>query len=98
MQKRIDWADAIAIGPGLGRNEETQKAVIKILKDNPSKRFVLDADAIFALKNENYKKVKLNNSILTPHYAEFAGLLGIDITELKKDLLNFGKQFAWETG
>jgi NAD(P)H-hydrate epimerase len=98
LQKRIDWADVIAIGPGLGRNEETQKAVIKILKDNPSKRFVLDADAIFALKNENYKKVKLNNSILTPHHAEFAGLLGIDINELKKDLLNYGKQFARETG
>jgi hydroxyethylthiazole kinase-like uncharacterized protein yjeF len=98
LQKRIDWADVVAIGPGLGRNEETQKAVIKILKDNPSKRFVVDADAIFALKNGNYKKVKLNNSILTPHHAEFSDLLGIDINELKKDLLNFGRQFARETG
>jgi len=97
LQKRIDWADVIAIGPGLGRNEETQKAVIKILKNNPSKRFVVDADAIYALKNGNYKKVKLNNSILTPHHAEFSDLLGIDINELKKDLLTFGKQFARET-
>ncbi|MDR3667866.1 MAG: NAD(P)H-hydrate dehydratase [Ignavibacteriaceae bacterium] len=98
LQKRIDWADVIAIGPGLGRDEETQKAIIKILKDNPSKKFVLDADAIHALKNGNYKKVKLNNSIFTPHHAEFSDLIGIDINELKKDLLNFGKHFAQETG
>jgi NAD(P)H-hydrate epimerase len=98
LQKRIDWADVIAIGPGLGRSEETQKAVIKIFRDNPFKRFVVDADAIFALKNGIYKKVKLNNSILTPHHAEFADLIGIDLNELKKDLLNFGKQFARETG
>ena len=98
LQKRIDWADVIAIGPGLGRNKETQKAVIKILKNNPAKRFVIDADAVFALNNGNYKKVKLNNSILTPHHAEFSDLIGIDINELKKDLLSFGKQFTHETG
>jgi ADP-dependent NAD(P)H-hydrate dehydratase / NAD(P)H-hydrate epimerase len=98
LQKRIDWADVIAIGPGLGRNEATQKAVIKILKDNPSKRFVVDADAIYALKNENYKKIKLNNSILTPHHVEFSNLLGININELRKDLLSFGKQFARKSG
>jgi hydroxyethylthiazole kinase-like uncharacterized protein yjeF len=98
LQNRINWADVIAIGPGLGRSEETQKAVIMILRDNPYKSFVIDADAIFALKNGNYKKVKLNNSILTPHHAEFSDLIGIDINELKKDLLSFGKQFARETG
>jgi NAD(P)H-hydrate epimerase len=98
LQNRIDWADVIAIGPGLGRNEETQKAVIKIIKDNPAKKFVIDADAVFALKEGNYKKIKLNNSILTPHHAEFSDLIGVDINELKKDLLSFGKQFAHETG
>jgi NAD(P)H-hydrate epimerase len=98
LQKRIDWADVIAIGPGLGRSEATQEAVIKIIKDNHSAKFVIDADALFALNNGIYKKIKLNNSILTPHHAEFARLLGIDIDELKKDLLNFGKQFAMETG
>jgi ADP-dependent NAD(P)H-hydrate dehydratase / NAD(P)H-hydrate epimerase len=98
LQKRIDWADVITVGPGLGKNEDTQKAVLKIIKDNPSKRFVLDADALYALKNGNYKKVKLNNSILTPHHGEFSDLLGIDINELKKDLLNYGKLFARETG
>ena len=98
IQKRIEWADVVAIGPGLGRNEETQKAVIKIIKDNPAKYFVIDADALFALHNGNYKKLKLNNSILTPHYGEFSDLIGIDLSELKQDILNYGKQFARETG
>lgn len=98
LQKRIDWADVIAIGPGLGRNTKTQEAVFEIIKNNNSASFVIDADALFALNNGNYKKVKLGNSILTPHHAEFAQLIGVDIAELKKDLLNFGKQFAMDTG
>jgi NAD(P)H-hydrate epimerase len=98
LQKRIEWADVVAIGPGLGRNEQTQKAVIKIIKENPSKRFLIDADAIYALGDENYKKIKLNNSILTPHQAEFANMTGVSLEELKKDLLSHGKAFARETG
>ena len=98
LQEKIDWADVIAMGPGLGRDEKTQEAVIKIVKDNPDKRFVLDADALFALGNGNYTKVKLKNSILTPHIAEFAQLSGIDIKEIGKDLLFYGRKFSMETG
>lgn len=98
LQAKIDWADVIAMGPGLGRNEKTQEAVIKILKDNPDKKFVLDADALFALGNGNYRKVNLKNSILTPHLAEFANLSGREAEEIKKDLLFYGCQFAKETG
>jgi NAD(P)H-hydrate epimerase len=98
LQIKINWADVIAIGPGLGRDEKTQEAVIKILKDNPDKKFVLDADALFALGDGNYRKVNLKNSILTPHLAEFAHISGIEINELKKDLLSYGRQFSKETG
>jgi NAD(P)H-hydrate epimerase len=97
LQVKINWADVVAIGPGLGRDEKTQEAVIKILKDNPDKKFVLDADALFALANGNYRKVNLKNSILTPHLAEFAHISGIEINELKKDLLLYGSQFSMET-
>jgi NAD(P)H-hydrate epimerase len=98
LQEKINWADVIAIGPGLGRDEKTQDAVIKILKDNPAKKFVLDADALFALGNGNYRKVNLKNSILTPHLAEFANISGIDKDEIKKDLFLFGRRFSKKTG
>lgn len=97
IKKRIDWADIIAIGPGLGRNEETLNAVNLFLKKYHSKVKVIDADAIIAIK-ENYQDINLRNAILTPHYAEFAALIGIKIEELKKDILGYGRSFIKETG
>ncbi len=97
LNKKINWADVIAIGPGLGREAETSKAVIKLIKEFPSKKIVIDADAIFALGNGEYKKLNLKNKILTPHQGEFANLIGITIDQLKKDLLKYGKNFAIKT-
>ena len=97
LSERIKWADVIAIGPGLGREKETQKAVLTFLKKFDSKKIVIDADAIFALSKNQYKKVNLKNSILTPHHAEFANLIGIPNSELRKDILKYGKNFVKQT-
>ncbi len=98
INNRIDWADVIAIGPGLGRNEKTQDAIIRVIKNRNKKRMVIDADAIFALSKERYKKLDLNNCTLTPHYGEFANLIGISVSDLQKDILKFGRDFSLETG
>ncbi len=97
LEERIKWADTIALGPGLGRAEETQKAVIKILKEKKFRNIVIDADAISAIGKFNYKKLNLKNMVLTPHHGEFSNLIGIKTSELKKDILGFGKQFVKDT-
>ncbi|MFH1196849.1 MAG: NAD(P)H-hydrate dehydratase [bacterium] len=94
LHEKINWADVIAIGPGLGRERDTQEAVVEILSTYPDKKFVIDADAIFALKNMSSKKIILAGQILTPHHKEFADLLGISIRELQSNLLEKGKEFA----
>lgn len=96
LTSRLEWADVIAVGPGLGREEETQIAIREILRSYKSKKLVIDADAIYALGNEEYKKINLKGKILTPHHKEFADLLGIDTSELEKNLLNVGRAFATE--
>jgi NAD(P)H-hydrate epimerase len=98
LDEKINWANIIAIGPGLGREEETKSAVIEILRAHKTKKFVIDADAIAALGNDEYKKINLKGKILTPHHKEFADLLGIQIDDLTKDLLNIGKNFSVENG
>ena len=98
LQKKIEWADVVAIGPGLGREDETREAVITILKKNKNIRFVIDADAIFALKDRKYKNVNLHNSVLTPHMHEFSELIGISVEELQKDIFHHGKTFSSSTG
>ena len=95
---KIKWSDVVAIGPGLGREKETQKAVLNLLKKNKHKKVVIDADAIFALGHGRYKKLNLKNCVLTPHHAEFASLISISNSELKKDILKYGRAFVKRTG
>lgn len=98
LDKRIIWADAIAIGSGIGRAIDTQNAVLQILGKRNFKRAVLDADGIYALNKYRYKKLNLKNIVLTPHHAEFADLLGLTIDTLKQDLLKYGHHFTKSTG
>ena len=95
LKERIKWADVVAIGPGLGRESETQEAIRKIVNQN--KKMIIDADAVFALKN-HYKKINLSNKVLTPHLGEFSTLIGKETVEVKKDLIGFGRKFVKETG
>jgi NAD(P)H-hydrate epimerase len=63
--------DAVAIGPGLGLEKETQKFVTRFV-DAIRKPCVVDADAIKALKNRKL----LDNFLLTPHTYEFFHMTG----------------------
>jgi NAD(P)H-hydrate epimerase len=72
-----DWADAVLIGPGLGRSDAREMAE-RLLRnfDGP---VVLDADALNAFANDaDSLKPLLNGrpALLTPHPAEFARLAG----------------------
>ncbi len=98
INERLKWADVLALGPGLGRNENTIKAVIQIIKNKIPNNIVIDADAIFALSKIDYKNLNLKNLILTPHHGEFSNLIGVDVQTLQTDLLKYGKQFAIQTG
>ena len=93
----MNWADAIAIGPGLDRNENTVKAVKKILTLRKSKPVIIDADAIYAIGKGEYKKYNLKNCVLTPHIAEFSQLLNIPVEKIKEDVLSYGKGFSVQT-
>lgn len=71
-----DDYQAIGIGPGLGRSEETEAALLEQLS-NCQTPLVVDADALNILANHRHA---LNNlpkgSILTPHPKELERLVG----------------------
>lgn len=94
---KVKWSDVTAIGPGLGREADTADAVIRLLEKTPGKKMVIDADALWALRNNRYQEVDLSNKILTPHYREFCELIGIDLKTLQKDVLFYGKEFSAKT-
>ncbi|MBN1300438.1 MAG: NAD(P)H-hydrate dehydratase [Melioribacteraceae bacterium] len=90
----IKWADSIVVGPGLGRKSETVSALHKLFEKYSNKKFIIDADAVFALSEGFYKKISLMNSVFTPHHGEFANLMGISIEELHQNLLSLGRKFS----
>lgn len=67
---------AIGIGPGIGKELATQKALFEFLRINKS-TLVLDADAlnIFA-ENKSWLELVPENTILTPHPKELERLIG----------------------
>ncbi len=100
-------ADAVVMGPGLGRADETFNAVKKIIKELPNNiPLVLDADALSALailsSAGRTRLLKSHTGILTPHRTELSNLLKtISLPESTKDLEELQKivkQFAKKLG
>jgi ADP-dependent NAD(P)H-hydrate dehydratase / NAD(P)H-hydrate epimerase len=77
-QPEIEWVkfNTIAIGPGLGKNEDALTLFTSVLK-NYEKPIVIDADALNLLAAHTglWKHVP-EGSILTPHVKEFDRLFG----------------------
>src|SRR6185369_10279128 len=77
------WADAILIGPGLGREHarEIVERALRIFKGP----VVLDADALNAFAGDVDALSALiakREALLTPHPAEFARLVGRDVDDV----------------
>lgn len=71
-----DDYQAVGIGPGLGRSEETEAALIEQL-EHCQTPVVLDADALNILANHRHTLTHLpKGSILTPHPKELERLVG----------------------
>ncbi|PZU83043.1 MAG: bifunctional ADP-dependent NAD(P)H-hydrate dehydratase/NAD(P)H-hydrate epimerase [Chryseobacterium sp.] len=81
------------IGPGLGKEIETKKALLEFLKnyENP---IVLDADALNILAETEKLNLIPKNSVITPHPLEFERLFGK--TDNSFERLELAKQKAKE--
>ena len=74
----IKKADAILVGPGLGKKEETIEACKILAEKYAGKKYlVFDADAIQSLKDIDCKE----KSIITPHAGEFKKLTGKELAK-----------------
>ena len=80
----VKKADAIFVGPGLGRAPSMRMRLEDLFADL-KKPCVIDADALFFLP-----KIQTlpENSILTPHRGEMMRLLGVETVEDESEFLN----------
>lgn len=89
---------AVALGCGLGRAEETQKFAVSFMKEL-SQVVVVDADALYgaAKKHFDFHKGK-GTYILTPHVGEFATLTGLSPKDIEACRIDEARKFAKEQG
>lgn len=90
--------DAVAIGPGLGQQAETQKMVWKVVSSCPLP-MVVDADALNAMAQGVAALKKLQKPlVLTPHPGEMGRLVGRSAKEVQADRWGLARGFAREYG
>jgi len=96
LEKKVD---ALLIGPGLGTDAKTNKAVEKITTFfvKNKKPIVVDADAIQVL-GKNLNIIKNSKTVVTPHIREFKELTGVNLSNNLKDKKENVKKWANKIG
>jgi ADP-dependent NAD(P)H-hydrate dehydratase / NAD(P)H-hydrate epimerase len=85
---------AVAIGPGLGLDPETQALVRELARTVP-RPMVLDADALTALAGHlDVLNGAVGPRCLTPHPGEMARLLGTTVADVERDRLEVARGLA----
>ena len=98
ITEKAQWADAILIGCGLGRDEAAIELVRGLLANSivASKKLILDADALYALSVIGIADAmsQCREVLLTPHYGEFSRLTARPIEEIAADPIGCAESFA----
>jgi len=91
LKAALDWADALAIGPGLGREPRAHRLLTAFLTESRLP-LVLDADALNLLSEDPLLMEEAARQgregralVLTPHMGELARLLGQPIEAVLED-------------
>tara|TARA_B110000495_G_scaffold198538_1_gene210520 strand:+ start:3223 stop:4266 length:1044 start_codon:yes stop_codon:yes gene_type:complete len=93
IESQREWADAIAIGPGMGRSGDLNQWVSEVYRD-AEEPMVVDADALNALAESNARlEAHAGSRVLTPHPGEFQRLAGTNSTD-RRELEDRAKQMA----
>jgi len=98
----VSGADAIVLGPGIGKSE-VARTLVDLVLENSQIPLIIDADALNILSDRfneaslagNDARARISEvaqtvpagSILTPHLKEMARLLDQDLSAIKADLL-----------
>lgn len=94
LSDKFEWANTLAVGPGLTTQEDSARLVNWILDEYDGK-IVLDADALNCLSQtpDAIRKAR-GDLILTPHPGELARLTNIEAREILSDPIEVAKRVA----
>jgi NAD(P)H-hydrate epimerase len=96
VREMAKWADALAVGPGIGTYHETRDLILRLISklDKPA---VFDADALNCISRD-MEQLKGHSAplVISPHPGEMARLTGKTIENIQKNRLNVALEFAEE--
>jgi NAD(P)H-hydrate epimerase len=96
IRQQVEWADAVAMGPGIGTHHETAELVQRLCRDI-EKPMVIDADGLNIMaKDLDCLKAHRRPLVISPHPGEFARLSGHTIDEIGEFPIELASQFAWD--
>lgn len=96
LTEAIQWADVVAIGPGIG-TDLPAKEMVKTVLTVSSVPVVMDADALNVLAEDTNVLLRPHTEIIiTPHLGEMANLAGVSISYIKDNLIAQAEEFARE--
>lgn len=94
LERLLEWADAVIIGPGIGENEIAVPLLCETIK-RIQRPCVIDADGLnilskhMELLTHNQKEI-----ILTPHMKEMTRLIKCDLLSLQNNKIQYLKEFT----
>ena len=98
IRERLAWADVLAIGPGLGRNRNTDSLILETVLDAPCP-VVLDADGLTAFIDQvPLLRKRKKPTVLTPHAGELARLLDIPASAIERDRVGHARLASRQFG
>lgn len=94
IMSKVKNVQVLALGPGLSRDEQTQKLILKVIAHCPVP-MVIDGDALTALA-QNISILQKNTApkVLTPHPGEMARLTGYKKDSIEKSRKKIASDFA----
>lgn len=96
ISAELEWADCIAMGCGIGKNDDTQVIVNQVIRESEVP-VVLDADGINSvLANIDVLKGAHAPLVLTPHPGEMARLVDSSVAEVESNRIELARNFAAE--
>lgn len=102
VRKGLEWADVVAIGPGLDMNEISEAVLDTVLRQSV-KPLVIDADGLNLLAKPKFfnllqeyqqKEEQRRPLLLTPHPLELARILDVTKEELREHGLELTRKLA----
>jgi ADP-dependent NAD(P)H-hydrate dehydratase / NAD(P)H-hydrate epimerase len=100
LEHRLDRFDAVVIGPGMGRRDETLGFVRRVFETSASMPpMLVDADGLYWLtKDESLLATLHPGTVLTPHPGEMGRLMRLSTGQIQADRAGMARELSKRTG